>query len=141
MINSLVPDDMISAYRSTNYRVFSDDPFVLRMGQPSGGLLRLHDLYRCNSSAFITAYNPFSLAASKVENENAQLKLENHLIERSFSCIKGIGEDSVGDWPSENSVLVLGIEFKMARSIGTAFLQNAIVWSSADAIPKLILLR
>jgi Protein of unknown function (DUF3293) len=43
-------------------------------------------------------------------------------------------------WPSERSLLVLGLSPKIAREIGAQFGQNAVVWTGADGIPGLILL-
>ena len=118
-----------------------DEQFVLRIDQPSPKLLTLHHAYQCDCSAFITAFNPFSAPTSQAENEEAQKRLEKQLFGRSLKFIRGVGEDSAGNWPSEDSALVLGVSLGKARLIGAEFSQNAIIWSAADGIPQLILLR
>jgi hypothetical protein len=140
MNRSLISSETISAYKATNYRVFSPVPFVLKIGQSSDPLRRLYSEHNCASSTFITAYNPYSIETSDPENVEAQSRLEHRLQERSFPIIAGIGEDSAGMWPGEPSILILGITRDEAKSFGVEFGQNAIVWAQEDAIPRLILL-
>ena len=141
MTVSLISEDLVSAYRAANYRVFCDEQFVLKIDQRSQKLIALHRAHKCDCSAFITAFNPFSAPTSPAENEEAQQLLEKQLSERSLQFIKGAGEDSAGKWPSENSALVLGVSLEIAKAIVVEFLHNAIIWSAADGTPKLILLR
>ena len=138
---STISLENITGYRAAIYRVFGEIPFVLKIGQPSEPLRNLYGKYRCASSAFITGWNPYSVAASDVENVAAQSRLESKLRERSIPFIAGVGEDSAGIWPGEQSILVLGITLDVAISFGVDFHQNAIVWVSEDVTPQLILLR
>jgi len=55
--------------------------------------------------------------------------------------MEGVGKDATGQWPAERSVLALGLDLETSKEIGRHFEQNAIVWSSSDAVPALILLR
>ena len=136
-----ISQEIITAYGAANYRVFSQMPFVLKIGQPSEPLRNLHEEHCCAYSAFITGWNPYSVVASDAENVKEHTRLENKLMKRSLPFIAGIGEDSAGIWPGEQSVLVLGIALDEAKSLGMEFSQNAIVWSGEDATPQLILLR
>ena len=74
-----IPLETINAYKATNYRVFSDPPFVLNIGQPSKLLGRLCEVYGCASAAFITAWNPFSVPTSAKANAAAQARLQDEL--------------------------------------------------------------
>ena len=135
-----IPPETVNAYKATNYRVFSDPPFVLNIGQPSKLLGRLHEVYGCASSAFITAWNPSSVPTSTDANAAAQARLQDELSSRSTPFINGIGEDATGQWPGEPSVLALGLSLDTAKNYGVRFEQNAIVWAGTDACPQLILL-
>ena len=141
MTGSLISMETINAYKAANYRVFSDDPFILKIGQPSADLHRLSKKYGCDSSVFITACNPYSQIVSEADNTSAQDQLASYLIEESLSSIKGQGEGDTDAWPGEESFLVFGISLTSAKSMGVHFMQNAIVWNSNDSIPQLILLR
>jgi hypothetical protein len=135
-----ISSETISAYKATNYRVFSPVPFVLKIGRSSEPLRLLYNEYGCSSCAFITAYNPYSIETPNSENVEAQSRLEDKLREKSFPITAGLGEDSAGVWPGEPSLLVLGITLDEAKSIGIEFGQNAIVWVQEDATPQLILI-
>ncbi len=63
-----ISSETISAYKNINYRVFAPVPFVLKIGQSSEPLRRLYNEHNCASSAFITAYNPYSIETSDPEN-------------------------------------------------------------------------
>jgi hypothetical protein len=52
-----------------------------------------------------------------------------------------IGQHPSNAWAGEESFLCFGISLEAAKALGRRFEQNAIVWSAADAIPQLILLR
>ena len=78
---------------------------------------------------------------SEVGNIAAQNEFEAYLINKQITFIQGVGRDKVGSWPSEKSVLILGVKIEEAKMIGVDCRQNAIVWSDAEANPKLILLR
>lgn len=63
-------------------------------------------------------------------------------------CVRGpspfvlrIGQHPSNAWAGEESFLCFGISLEAAKALGRRFEQNAIVWSAADAIPQLILLR
>ena len=133
--------ETIAAYRATDYRVLGLKPFVLKIGQPSRSLQRLHARCGCRTSAFITAWNPLGERTPDAINEAMQKRLERKLKARSVRFIPSFGEDNSGIWPGEQSVLAMGISLIAARSLGSQFKQNAFVWIGRDAIPCLILLR
>jgi hypothetical protein len=95
-------------------------------------------------AAFITACNPFGVRQSSKANRAACARLRERLAQyapQPKRIIEGVGLDSAGDWPGEESFLVLGLDLETSRALGREFHQNAIVWVGNDAIPRLILLR
>lgn len=141
MTDSLVAPATIAAYRETEYRVGGEGGFVLKVGKRSSDLLAAHSSAGVKCSAFITACNPHSVPQSEATNLARQAALAEELTRLSFTYKKGIGQHPDNGWPGEPSVLVLGISLEDARALGERYGQNAIVWSGADAVPQLVLLR
>jgi hypothetical protein len=138
---SVIPKELIDAYHETHFRVLEPVAFVLRIGEPSQVL---EDLYRdrsVSSSAFLTAYNPYSNETEVVDNEKANDALKRALKDEQIIFYEGIGEDPAGEWSGEPSVFALDLSREKAISIGRAFNQNSIVWIGSDAVPELVLLR
>jgi len=141
LTDSIISQETIAAYEATHFRVLGEPTFVLKIGQPSEPLRQLYRGYGCTSSAFVTAWNPRSERTFGADNTAAQTRLERDLTETAIPFIAGIGEDPAGQWPSEPSVLALGLSLDAAKAFGTRFQQNAIVWAAVDANPQLVLLR
>ncbi|WER46271.1 DUF3293 domain-containing protein [Cupriavidus sp. WKF15] len=136
-----IDDATLRAYRETDYRVHGDAAITLKIDQPSAPLAALHERLHVASSAFITAANPFSQPSDPLRNEARQQALAEDLARLGFAAIPGIGQHPDNGWPGEPSFLVPGISLDAASALGTKHGQNAIVWSGADAVPRLILLR
>jgi len=132
---------MIQAYRETEYRVLGGQPFTLRVGLVSADLLAAHKRHRVDCSAFLTACNPFSRRPGDSANANRQAALASELARRGLAFAAGIGKHPSNDWPGEDSFLVFGLNLEAARALGARFEQNGFIWSSADGVPQLILLR
>ena len=145
MPQSQVAAEVIAAYRSAHYRAGSgSDATILRVDQYSQPLSQLFTVSGHRCAAFITACNPFGVRQNPEVNEAACARLRNRLVQyvsRPDQIIEGAGSDPSGDWPPEESFLVLGLDLKTSRVLGEEFGQNAIVWAGADAVPRLILLR
>ena len=139
--NTLLNQELISAYEVTNFHVKANPAFTLNVGQLSNALLRLFKENEVSSAAFITAFNPYSQSLSDEENRKKNDQLKANLISLKLIFINGFGQDPAGQWAGEASFLVLGIGLEAAKKLGNQFEQNAIVWSDSDAIPQLILLR
>ena len=137
----MVSSETIGAYIRANYTVLSSKPFTFKIGKVSRPLLDLHQSHNCDSSAFVTAYNPLGVLTPKNRNIVAQKEFEAHLTKKKLIFIRGVGRDKIGSWPSEQSVLILGVKIEEAKMIGVDCRQNAIVWIDAEVKPKLILLR
>lgn len=139
--DSLVDPDTLRAYRETEYRVFADGAFVLRIGEYSAALAALHARRRVRCSGFVTASNPQSRPSSEADNARRHEELRRELVRRGLPGLDGLGRHPTNGWPGEASFLVPGLARDEAVRLGARFDQNAIVWSDADAIPHLVLLR
>ena len=138
---SAIDTAVVQAYRETEYRVSGPGGFTLRIDEPSPELLRACTQRGVTSSAFITAWNPFSRRVTPAENLDRQARLIAELGQRQLRFIEGIGQHPSNDWPGEPSLLIFGITLEQARELGVAFEQNAVIWAGADAVPQLVLLR
>ena len=144
---SSIPAATIQAYRETHYKVFTapgstEVAFTLRVDQPCPELSRAQADCGVSSSAYLTACNPFSEKVLPPEaNDKLQRLLANELTKLGLAFDEGIGQHPDPGWPGEASFLVYGIDLHRAKQVGIAFQQNAFVWCSSDATPRLVLLR
>jgi hypothetical protein len=141
MASSLIPPETVRAYRETHYRVQGAMPCVLRIDECCPDLVELYRTHGVSSAAFITACNPFSQRLSIADNEGRRIALAEELQRLALPFLPGMGEHPNGQWPGEESYLVLGVTHDAAIQLGRQFEQNAIVWCGSDAVPRLILLR
>lgn len=132
---------LIQAYLETDYWVHDTTPFALRVDDPSVALAAAHKQHRAGVSAFISACNPLSVGVDEATNQQLHAELGKALVRRSLRHIEGVGQHPSGQWPAESSYLVFGLELESAKTLGRDLNQNAIVWSGADVVPRLILLR
>lgn len=139
---SQVLDELIEAYRNTDYRCgVGAHGFTLRIGVRSEPLASLYASTGCASAVFIAAYNPFSQTQSDAANQAAHARLWADLHALGRPVFDGAGADPAGKWPVEPSYLVLGVDLDAAKTLGTRYQQNAVVWMGEDAVPVLVLLR
>jgi hypothetical protein len=137
MINS----NTRQAYLETEYRVFGKSPFILKVDEPSAELLAAYDRFGCESCAFITAFNPYSKELDVSANAGRQDAFIKDLTNQGFKFLYGIGIHLSNQWPGEDSLLIFSISKNTAKVFGEKLEQNAIIWCSVDAIPRLVLLR
>jgi Protein of unknown function (DUF3293) len=137
-----IPAGKIQAYLKTDYR-FSEglDAITLHVDLRSVELARIYASFSVACGVFITAHNPWGESQSDEANDVANESLAAELAAASTKVFEGAGADPSGDWPAEKSFFALGIDLDAARSLGTRYKQDAVVWIGADAVPKLILLR
>ena len=138
---SAIDPRTVQAYLETEYRVHGEPGLTLRVGQASPDLLSAHKLHKADCSAFLTACNPFSEPFDAAANAARQAALAKELSRRSLIFLPGIGQHPSNKWPGEDSFLVFGLTLEAAKVLGLKFEQNGFVWTGADAIPQLILLR
>ena len=139
--DSVLDADLIRAYRETHYRVHGVEPFTLRVDEHSAALAAAHKRFRTDCSAFITACKAFSEEADAASKARGHSELGLELGRRSLAYLEGVGQHPSKQGPGEASYLVFGLELEAAKTLGRALRWNAIVWSDADAVPRLILLR
>lgn len=139
--DSVIDKAMVQAYLETEYRVFGNAPFTLKIGISSPALAALHKAHRVTSSAYITACNPFSQVFDEAANVKRQKAFAGKLQTQPLVFIDGIGQHPSNKWRGEPSFLVLGLSLEAAKALGVTYGQNAIVWCGPDAVPQLILLR
>ena len=139
--DSVIDTGLIQAYRETQYEVHGAQPFTLRVDEPSPALASAHRKHRTDCSAYITACNPLSEDVGAEVNARRHAELGRELARRSLAYTEGIGQHPSNQWPGEPSYLVFGLTLEAARALGRSLGQNAILWSDADTVPRLILLR
>lgn len=140
--DSTLPQGLIQAYRETHYMA-PGLGLTLLIDQPNPALDLAHRRHRSQCSAFITACNPYSVELTSAENEARQGELASDLRSRSLAFVNGIGQHPTNGWAGggEPSFLVFGLTLEAAKALCLRLEQNGFVWSGADAVPRLILLK
>jgi hypothetical protein len=133
-------DQFLHAYLNASYRIEASPAFVMKVNLPSPELAALFHSSRARRAAFITACNPASQPLSATENHQRQALLLQCIEQLGLHWLPGRGEDPAGEWPGEDSFLVLGIEKETACGLGRQFGQNAIVFCDSGAVPQLVVL-
>ena len=127
------------AYLNTDYYIdASDAPFKLNIGHYSSELYQLHQKFSVNTSLYITAWNPLSEQLTNRENNAKQKILVSEITGLGFDMITGRGIAQSGDWPPDESIVVLGCDESTAITLSQKYHQNAVVFSGQNAIPRLI---
>jgi hypothetical protein len=137
---SEISPSIIKAYLETDYCVFGESPFVLRVGITNEPLAKLYKRLVTNCGGFVTAFNPFGNDVGEAANAVRQIELAKELHRRNLTFFDGIGKHPSGEW-AEPSYFVLGLSLEAAKALGNKYDQNAIIWCGSDAIPELVLLR
>ncbi len=138
-----VPSEKIArleaAYRATSY--FVDGPagrFAVRIGCPSPEADALAAAHEVAAWAYVTAYNPDSVAAPPERNEARQRELEQVLTEMGYRFYRGEGVGDDGRWPPEPSLLVPGVDEAAAAALGRRFGQAAVVFAERGGPARLV---
>jgi hypothetical protein len=136
--NSAISKELWRAFLETDFKVFSENPFTLKVGQYSDELNSIIKKSKCSSATFITAYNPYSQQLSDTENVARQEQLKIEIAKRGLTAIEGIGQHPSNQWPGESSLLILGLNKEAASTLARQLEQNAFVWSDETSIPQLV---
>jgi Protein of unknown function (DUF3293) len=131
----------IKAYLETDYCVFGEYPFILRVGIASELLANLYKHFQASCGVFVTAFNPLSIDIGEAANSVRQVDLAKELNRRNLTYFDSVGKHPSGEWMAELSYFVLGLSLEAAKVLGEKYDQNAVVWCGSDTIPRLILLR
>ena len=113
----------------------------MNVGQLSTELAEWFQTNNEDQAAYITAWNPFGEKISDDENHVAEQKLITEIESRDLSYLKGESSDPSGLWPSEPSLLVLGISLESAKVLVKRYHQNGFIYIGDDTKSQLILLR
>ena len=140
-IESEIAPALQQSYRETEYKTLGDEPLTMKVGEVCPALSALHKRHRVDCSAFVTACNPLGKDFAGAANAERHAKLGRELGRRSLASIEGIGEHPSNKHPGEASYLIYGLTLEAAKTLGTRLEQNAIIWTGADAVPQLVLLR
>ena len=129
--------ELDTAYRTTRYVAdLPDGEISLKVGLHSLDLDVVLEKHCVRSWAFITAWNPFSKQLPEADNAFRHLQLLEAI--SGYEAYPGRGVPQDGDWPPEESLLILGLSRKQAIDIGKMFGQNAIVWGEQGEPAQLI---
>ncbi|MEM1091749.1 MAG: DUF3293 domain-containing protein [Pseudomonadota bacterium] len=129
---------LLEAYRLARYEVDAEARFELRVDCASEPLMALYDVHGVSTASYVTAFNPQSVRHSDIANRRAHERLLASLGQGGWPLLGGRARDPDGAWPAEDSVLVLGISQRQTLRLGQAFDQMAVLWCTADAIPRLL---
>lgn len=126
--NSIHPA-LVRAYRLTEYIVNTPlGEFSLRVNRVSDELQSLMKQHDAVTAAFITAYNPYSQPVTTEQNKLAQQDLAAEVKQFGLVTYSGEGKDPSGQWPAEESVLVLGISLAQIEVLARHYGQNGFLW-------------
>lgn len=133
---------LIKAYRETHYVAFAADEIVLKIGRVSRELSALMNDSSVETAAYLTASNPESQSGEAERWHDAQVALLSDLVALNVTYVAGEGRDPKGEWPTEASLLVLGIKLADADRLARKYRQNAFVWvGNGEGLPALKLMR
>jgi len=131
-------DTLTARYRAALYQVeWRGARFVLRVDAYSAELAACHAAHGVRCSVFVSAWNPRSEQQSAAANDAAHAQLLARLQHEGYRWLTASGQDPAGQWPAEQSLLVLGMPPDAAIRCGRDFNQNAILLAGADAVPRL----
>ena len=133
---------LIEAYRKAIYRIeVGEQPFDLRVDQLSSGLSALMQQREVHCCGLVTASNPRGQVRDEADNARRHHHLLRCVDALGYAHLTAWGLDPDERWPDEQSLLILGIPRPAACELAAEFEQNALLWMTGEAIPRLILLR
>ena len=129
---------LLEAYRSTHYT--SDIGITLLIGKANPVLDSLLKGKGLHEAAYITAWNPLSKEFTPSQNDerNKELLAELSAVYGAENVINGSGEDPAGEWPGEDSFLVLGTSIEFMHQLAIKYGQNAYVYYRMNGVAELI---
>lgn len=131
-------EELFSAYMATSFEASTPRGVVrLRVGEPSETLDRL--LLEVGEAhwAYVTAWNPGSVALSEDENQRRNERLREDLEKAGYSFFEGTGVPDDPGWTGEASFLVLGMSARDATELGRRWGQVAVVVGTLGHAPSL----
>ena len=137
--------ELLASYKNADYVVFGHQrgspELVIRIDRVNPALEELLVHHEASTAAFVSACNPRGEKKTYEENEAAAAALRRSPLLIGYTWFRGEGRDPDANWPSEPSLLIIGIPRKEAERLGSALNQNAIVFIEKGGKPELILLE
>ena len=138
--SSSLDESLLNAYKQTTYAVPSVK-INIRIGEKCPLLDQLLQKLERRSWCFVTAWNPQSKLLSDEENKTRNDKLKESLIQSGYIYYDSLGIGDDGQWPPEESFLVIGIDLEDAKGLAKKWQQNAIVFGIINDKATLQVLR
>lgn len=138
-LSRYISAELVKAYQQAQYVIHEESGDIqLRVGQASTALATLMRKHDTQSAALLTAFNPYSVLASAKENIRNHNALIADIQALELKWVAAEGADASNRWPSEPSVLVLGICLQNAEHLADQYQQNAFLWiASTDSLVSL----
>lgn len=132
-------NELEAAYRATSYRVFLPGGCCeLRIDQVSETLRCWLETAGACAFVVLTAHNPGSKKLGLEANMERQSGMEVFLLEKHYEPYAGENVADDASWPAEESCFVTDMTLLDAKVLAARFGQNAIVYGTADGIPRLV---
>ena len=125
---------LAQAYRAAHYRIDTDPPIVLRIGQVHPALRHRFP----QGGVFLTACNPRSRRLRPAANARRMRALRRALASLGQDGLPGCGLDPQGRWPDEPSLWIPGLPVEAGLGLARRFGQNALVCCGPDGIARLV---
>lgn len=133
--------ELQAAYRSARYVVDAEPPFALRVDRRSPELLELFRERAVDCACYLTAWNPMGRECGEAENRRRQHDWLDALSTRGVRFLTGRGEDPLGVWTPEESLLLLDWDEQQGRQAAKALEQLAYLSIGPQGIPRLLMCR
>ncbi|HLV49291.1 MAG TPA: DUF3293 domain-containing protein [Aliidiomarina sp.] len=136
---SSLSDSLVHAYATTDFKVFFEyGDAILNIGEPCSALDQQLLAKGAETAVILTAWNPHSKPTAKAANDSAQKELQQSL--REYFVLPALGEEPHGEWPAEESFVIVDITYEKAVKLAQEYGQNAFVWYVLSSRAKLVLI-
>lgn len=122
-----------AAYRAAHYRIDTEPPLVLRIGEAHPALRVLFP----QGGIFLTACNPRSRRLRPAANDRRLRALRRSVARQGLAWLPGRGLDPRGLWPDEPGLWIPGLPLYEGLRLARRFGQNALVRCGPDAVAQL----
>jgi hypothetical protein len=131
--------ELRESFRNARYEVRLPEGVIdLAVDRHSEPLLEWLRANGCTCAALMTAHNPAGRQRPDSLNTASQAMLEARLLRSGYTFMQATAFDPSGSWPPEPSLFIPGISQADAMTLASEFGQLAILWSAADALPRLV---
>jgi hypothetical protein len=128
-----------AAYRATAYVVQGPEGrFTIRVDEVTTPLDDLLVRHGSRCWAFVTAHNPGSTLLSADENRGRTAELERLVAAAGYPTYPGEAVADDGAWPTEPSLLIVGLSADDAAALARHFGQHAILAGTIGAAAQLV---